>query len=98
MTDGVTEIQNAALPGFAFVGCNYSRFEADRLGNDVLEHGRVPSEDLVLVILEMAEQFRITNDAAFQRFVETGAELAVGQSRQHSGVDQYGARMVKSSK
>ena len=53
---------------------------------------RVATQFLCVNIFQSAEQFGLADHAAFERFIEAGAEFAVGQSGQHRGIDQDYAR------
>ena len=55
----------------------------------------VAAQFLCIDIFQGAKQFRLADDAAFEGFVKTGAEFAVGQRGEDRGIDQDHAGMVE---
>ena len=82
---------------FAFVGTYDRRLQAHRIGNHFLHHRRVAIQNLTAPIFKQVEQSRISDNAALQRLIQAGVVFARRQRIENGGVDQHGARLVKSS-
>ena len=81
----------------AFVGTYYRSLQAHGIGNYFFNHGGIAIENLAVAVFEEAEQSGVSDDAALQRLVETGAIFAGGKCLENCGIDQHRARLMKSA-
>src|SRR6202140_1743904 len=98
VSDGVTQIKNAAQAAFVFVRRDHFSFQLNGLGDDPFELHEIALQDLGALLFEAQKEIEISDDSAFQRFVETCAKVAFGKSAQNLGINEDGARMVERSK
>ena len=56
---------------------------------------RVALENPGAILLEAQKQFNVSDDAALQGFVESGAKLASGECAQYRRIDHHRVRLVK---
>ena len=97
VADRVAKVQHAAQAVLALVRGNDFRFQFHGLRDQPLQFHRIAFQNARAILLEAQKQFDVADDAALQRFVESGAKLAIRQRLQHRGIDQHHPRMMKRS-
>src|SRR5439155_1435963 len=96
VADGMAEIEDAAQTALVFVGGNHFGLQLHGLSNQPLQFHGVALQDLTAILFEAEEELDISDHAALQRFIESGAEFTVGQRLEDSRINQDYPRVVKS--
>src|ERR1700704_3484580 len=97
MADGMAEIENAAQTSLMLVRGNDFGLQLYGLGNQPLQLHGIALQDLAAILFEAKEEFHVSDYSALQRFIEAGAEFAVGQRLEDGRINQNHPRMVKRS-
>ena len=78
-----------------FVLLDDTRFQLAAARDDLPQHGRVARVDCLGVLFEKRKEFRVENDTVFNDLSQARAIVAIGQRREHAGVDEHAERLVK---
>ena len=63
--------------------------------DEPLEFNRISLQNSSAILFEAQKQFDVSDNAALQRFVKSGAELAIGKRLQYPWINQYNARVME---
>ncbi len=94
MAEGMTEIEQCALAGFALVARHDSGFGAAGCGDGVFARSAA-CENIGVIGLEPGEERFIAEHAIFGDFGIAGAKLTRRQRIQHRGIRDHQKRLVK---
>src|SRR5665213_2770151 len=97
MAEGVTEIQNLSQPVFPFIRRYDFRFGAHGFGHNAIHHLRVLREDIAAAFGEQPEERLACDNAGLDDLIETGSVFALGERREHGGIDQDRKRLMERS-
>jgi hypothetical protein len=92
--EGMAEVEERALAGFAFVAADDQSLGATARGNRfdafiaALENG-------LPVLFQPGEKLLVVNEAVFRDFGIAGAELARWQAVEHAGIGEHEDRLMK---
>ena len=91
----VAEIQNCPLPAFALIGSDHRSFDfttpADRLG----QRGRLPPQHAPIICFHPLEKVRVVNRTGLDRLGKPGAQFAIRQRCQRSGIRHHQPWLMK---
>jgi len=97
VADGVAEVEDHAEAGFFFVFADDIGFDADAGGDDAGESGGFACEDGFGVLLHVAEELCIVDDAGFDGFLQACVEFGGGKSAEKIYVGEDSLRMVEAA-
>src|SRR5215471_875511 len=98
MTDGMPEIQNAAQALLSFVRGHHAGLQPHGLLDDPLQNAGIATKKLLSFFFEHPEQAGVTDDAALQGFIKSGAIFSIRQSVKHVRVNQNGEGWIERAK